>query len=113
MKNSKEMNVNYIDTDDMASVTVFQAKHINQIKKLMEAHPDEIKIVAGENVKNNNGMMVVHLPKKYCKVSFGEERSKREMTDEQRAAASKRMKKAQETRMERLEVKRQKEEGWL
>lgn len=113
MKGIKEMNVNYTDADEMASITIFQAKHINQIKKLIESHPNEIQIVAGENVKNNNGMMVVHLPKKYCKVSFGEERSKREMTDEQRAAASKRMKKAQETRMERLEAKRQKEEGWL
>lgn len=113
MKNIKEMNVNYTDTDEMASITIFQAKHINQIKKLIDAHPDEIKVVAGEDLKSNSGMMVVHLPKKYCKVSFGEGRAKREMTDEQRAAASERMKKAQEARRAKVEAKKQEEESWL
>jgi hypothetical protein len=111
----KEMNVNICDTDDMASVTVFQVKHMNQIKKLAEKYPDEVKIV--KTAKENDGMMVAHLPKKFCKISFGEERAKKEMTEEQKAAAAERMKKMQEARKAKLEAERMEkeklEEGWL
>ena len=109
VKEIKEMDVNYCDADDMVSVTAYQAKYINQLKKLAQNHPDEVKIVAGENLKTNGGMMVVHLPKKYCKISFGEERKKRELTEEQKAAASERMKKAVEARM----AKKKEEDNWL
>ena len=111
----KEMNVNICDCDDMTSVTVFQTKYMNQIKKLAEKYPDEVKIV--KMAKENDGMMVAHLPKKFCKISFGEERAKREMTEEQKAAAAERMKKAQEAKKAKLEAERiekeKLEEGWL
>lgn len=87
-KEIKECNINYCDTDDMISVTLFQRKYINQIIKMHEAHPDEVRIVSHEN-----GVMVAHFPKKYLHISFGE-RVKREMTEEQRAAAAERLKKA-------------------
>lgn len=107
----KEMNVNICDCDDMASVTVFQVKYMNQIKKLAEKYPDEVKIV--KTAKENDGMMVAHLPKKFCKISFGEERAKREMTEEQKVAAAERMKKAQEAKKAKLAEKKLEEEGWL
>ncbi len=111
----KEMNVNICDCDDMASVTVFQTKYMNQIKKLAEKYPDEVKII--KTAKENDGMMVAHLPKRFCKISFGEERVKREMTEEQKAAAAERMKKAQEAKKAKLEAERiekeKLEEGWL
>lgn len=111
----KEMNVNICDSDDMASVTVFQGKYMNQIKKLAEKYPDEVKIV--KTAKENDGMMVVHLPKKFVKISFGEVRAKKEMTEEQKAAAVERMKKMQEARKAKLEAERMEkeklEEGWL
>ena len=111
----KECNINFTDCDDMVSVTVFQRKHINQLKKLVEAHPDEVKMVADAD-KKNNGMAVFNLPKKYCKISFGEARAKREMTDEQKAAASERMKKAQEAKAAKramAEAENMENEGWL
>lgn len=106
-----EFNLNMTDVDEMVSVTVYQAKYINQLKKLAVAHPDEVKIV--KEAKGNDGMMVVHLPKKYCKVSFGEVRAKRELTEEQRVAASERAKKMQEARKAKAEAKKREEEGWL
>lgn len=86
-----EMSIGWTDVDDMVSVTAYQTKYMNQLKKLADAHPDEVKII--KEAKENDGMMVVHLPKKYCKVSFSEVRAKRELTEEQRAAAADRLKK--------------------
>ena len=94
-KDIKEMNVNWLDIDDMVSVTAYQKKMINQLMKLAGAHPDEVRVVA----VNKDGTTVVHLPKKYVHVSFGE-RAKREMSEEQRAAAAERLKKAREKKAE-------------
>ena len=90
-----EMNVNTVNVDDMASVTVYESKYINQIKALAEKHPDEIKIIP----TGLTGVVLAHLPKKYLHVSFGE-RTKREMTEDQRAAAAERLKKAREKKAE-------------
>lgn len=87
-KDIKEMNVNWLDIDDMVSVTAYQKKMINQLMKLAEAHPDEVRVVA----VNKDGTTVVHLPKKYVHVSFYES-SRKEQTEEQRAAAADRLKK--------------------
>ena len=94
-KNIREMNVNWVDVDDMVSVTAYQKKMINQLIKLAEDHPDEVRIVA----VNDDGTTVVHLPKKYVHVSFYES-SKREMSEEQKAAAAERLKKAREKKAE-------------
>lgn len=93
-----EFNLNMTDVDEMVSVTVYQTKYMNQLKKLAYAHPDEVKVI--KEAKENDGMMVVHLPKKYCKVSFGEARVKRELTEDQKAAARERLKKAREKKAE-------------
>ena len=90
-----EMNVNIVNVDDMASVTVYESKYINQLKALAEKHPDEVKIIPTGVV----GVMLAHLPKKYVHVSFGE-RTKREMTEDQRAAAAERLKKAKKKKAE-------------
>ena len=105
------MNVNFVDSDDMVSVTAYQTKYMNQIKKLAEKYPDEVKIV--KTAKENDGMMLAHLPKKFVKVSFGEARAKREMTEEQKAAAAERMRIAQEIKKAKLAEKKLEEEGWL
>ena len=107
----KEMNVNICDCDDIASVTVFQVKYMNQIKKLAEKYPDEVKII--KTAKENDGMMLAHLPKKFVRISFGEARAKKVMTEEQKAAAAERMKKMQEARKAKLAEKKLEEEGWL
>lgn len=122
MRKNKEMpdkiletNVNFVDVDDMVSATVFLKKHMNQLHKLAENHPDEVKII--KEAKENDGMMLAHLPKKYVKVSFGEPMPKKVMTEEQKAAAAERMRKAQEAKKAKLEAERidkeKLEEGWL
>lgn len=90
-----EMNVNTVNVDDMASVTVYESKYINQLKTLAEKHPDEVKLIP----TGLAGVVLAHLPKKYVHVSFGE-RAKREMSEEQRAAAAERLKKAREKKAE-------------
>ena len=112
-KEIKEMNVNFVDSDDMASVTVYQAKYVKQIKALAEKHPDEVKMIAGDDGKNS-GMHVFHLPKKYCHISFGDRtKAKREMTEEQMEAARARAKKMQEAKRAKAEAKKMEEENWL
>ena len=81
-----EMNVNYVNTDDVVSVTAYEGKYINQLKALAEKHPDEVKLMP----TGLNGVVLAHLPKKYVHVSFYES-SKKEMTEEQRAAAADRL----------------------
>lgn len=107
----KENNINWTDADGMVSVTAYQSKYMNQIKKLAERYPDEVKIL--KQAKENDGMMLAHLPKKFVKVSFGAPRAKKEMTEEQKAAAAERMKKVQEIRKAKLAEKKLEEEGWL
>ena len=87
----KETCVNFIDKDNMASVQVFQAKYINQIKALAEKYPDRVKMIE----TNQKGVVLAHLPKEFVHISIGE-RSKREMTEDQRAAAAERLRNARE-----------------
>lgn len=94
-KEIKEFNLNIVDCDDMVSVTAYQAKFIKQIKALAENHPDEVRLMP----TGLNGVLLAHLPKKYVHVSFGE-RTKREMSEDQRAAAAERLKKAREKKTE-------------
>lgn len=106
-----EFNVNMVDVDDMVSVTAFQKKYMNQLHKLAEKYPDEVKIL--KEAKENDGMMLAHLTKKFCKISFGEPRAKKELTEEQKAAAKENIRKAQAAKKAKAEAKDQEEEGWL
>lgn len=84
-----EVALNYVNVDDMVSVTTYEGKQINQIKALAEKHPDEVQVIP----TGLTGVVLAHLPKKYVHISFYES-SKREMSDEQRTAAAERLKKA-------------------
>lgn len=90
-----EVAINYTNVDEMVSVTTYEGRQINQLKALAESHPDEIKMIP----TNLAGVVLAHLPKKYVHVSFYES-SKREMSEEQRAAAAERLKKAREKKAE-------------
>lgn len=92
-KEIKEMNVNWVDTDDMASITAYSRKMIKQLEAVYEKHPDEVRIIK----KNDDGTWCVQLPKKYVHIGIGERsRSKMEMTDEQKAAVAERLRSARE-----------------
>ena len=88
-KEIKETNINYVDVDDVVSVTTFQRKYINKLKALAEKYPEEVRIIA----ENSDGTAVFSLPKKYVHISFGE-RSRREMTEDQKDAARERLEQA-------------------
>jgi len=111
-KQIKECNINWVDRDDTVSVTLYQTKYINQVKKLAEEHPDEVKIVAGGRDGSNDGYFVADMPKKYCHVSFYETKRK-EMTEEQKAATRERLAKAREAKKKAAEAEEVKEDDWL
>lgn len=90
----KEMNVNYVDFDDLVSVTAYETKMIKTLRKLAEDHPEEVKIVA----ENMNGTIVAHLPKKYCRIRFTDKKKSMNYTEEQRKAAADRLKIAREAK---------------
>ena len=96
-KEIKETCINYVDCDDMVSVSTYQKKYINKLKALVEDHPDEVKVVA----ENDDGTVCVHLPLKYVHISFGEHK-RREMSEDQKVAAAERLKKFRATQNEWL-----------
>lgn len=90
-----EMNVNYVNTDDMVSVTAYEGRYVNQLKALAEKHPDEVKLIP----TGLAGVMLAHLPKKYVHVSFYES-SRKDQSEEQKAATAERLRKAREKKAE-------------
>ena len=66
------------------TVTFSETKYVNKIKDLAKKFPKEVKILH----ENEDGSIVAHIPKSALKVSI----IKREMSEEQRKAASERMK---------------------
>lgn len=62
------------------------------IRKLAKAHPDEVTIM--EQPENNDGCIYARFPQKYIHLSAS--RKGRQMTDEERVAATERLKAARE-----------------
>lgn len=89
----KEANINFYEGDDVIWATVYQSKYKNQIEKLAEQYPDEVKVLA----RNDNGTLYARLDKKFVHLSFSH-REKKEVTEEQREAARERIKLAQEAK---------------
>ena len=86
MADFKETAVGYLSCDSYATFSSSEQKWISKIIKLHESHPSEVEIKYMP--ENNNGMILAHIPKSWLKVSPPR---KREMTEEQRKAASERM----------------------
>lgn len=78
-----ENNIEFTQNSKTATVYFAQGRYISKIKKLKEKYPDEVDIVA----ENYDGSIVAHIPTKWIKISA----SKREISDEQRKAASERL----------------------
>lgn len=86
MADFKETCVEYLDVDKHATFCSAERKWINKILKLKESYPDEVDIRFYP--ENNDGIILAHIPKSWLKISPPKTRT---MTDEQRAAAAKRM----------------------
>lgn len=68
-----------------------ELKWINRIRKLKEQYPDRVRII--RQPEDNDGCIYCQLPSEWLKV---QPKLVRNMTDEQRAAASARMKELRE-----------------
>ena len=86
MADPKETSFDYLGADTHATFCSSETKYINKILKLKESYPDDVTIQAYP--EKNHGMIVALIPKSWLKVAPPR---KREMTEEQRAAAAERL----------------------
>lgn len=84
-----ETGFEYLVDNDYATVWSSERKWINKIIKLKESHPKDVEIKYLP--ENNDGTIYAHVSKKWLKISPPRQVN---MTDEQRAAAAKRLKSA-------------------
>ena len=93
MADFKETSFDYLDVDDHAVFCTSERKWVNKILKLKESNPNDVNITT--HPENNDGYIVAQVPKNWFKLSPPRTR---EMTDEQREAAAKRLADARERR---------------
>lgn len=82
---SRENVIGWYKDSEMATVTFSQGRYISKIKKLAEKYPDDVKVL-----ENADGTILAYIPVKAIHISIVH---RTEMTDEQKQAASERMKK--------------------
>lgn len=90
MADLQENNIEWYTGDNRVTVSLSQKRYINKIKKYTEKH-DEIDFI-----ENSDGTICAHLPLSWIKIS--PQRKGREFTDEERAMAAERLKKARESK---------------
>ena len=86
----------YFKDSEIATVTFSQGRYISKIKKLAEKYPDDVKVL-----ENADGTILAYVPVKAIHISIVHRDI--EMTDEQRKAASERMRKIQAARKKKSE----------
>ena len=82
---SNENNIEFLTSQRKVTFTFTARKYINRIKKYKESHPDDVDFV-----ENSDGSICGHVPLKWLKISPPR---KVELTDEQKAERSERMRK--------------------
>lgn len=82
---SNENNIEFLTGQRKVTFTFTARKYINRIKKYKESHPDDVDFV-----ENSDGSICGHVPLKWLKISPPR---KVELTDEQKAERSERMRK--------------------
>lgn len=92
----QETSFSHIGGSSTCEMTASETWSINWVHKMMEEHPNEIKV----DYTNPDGSMIVEIPFECMKyIRFP---SKRDMTDEQREAVKERGKRLAERRMKSL-----------
>ena len=90
--NVNECAANFIKGEKIASVTAAAGtKWNNRLRKWAEEFPEAVQIIA----VNEDGSVFAHFPSKFVKLERPVER-KREMTEEQKAAAAERLRAVRE-----------------
>ena len=85
--NNNENCIEFLKNQHSITVSFCMQKWVNKVKRLKEQHPDDVKIIA----ENDDGSICARLPIKYLKIS-----APKQVSDEQRQAASERFKKLRE-----------------
>lgn len=93
MAEFRETSFDFLDCDNYAVFCTSERKWVNKILKLKESNPNDVNITTYP--ENNDGYIVAQVPKNWFKLSPPHTR---EMTDEQREAAAKRLADAREKR---------------
>lgn len=86
MTDFKETAIGYLDVDDRATFSSSERKWINKILKYAESHPGDVRIECYP--EDNFGEIVAYIPKSWLKITPPR---KREMTEQQREEAAKRL----------------------
>lgn len=86
MADFKETAFDYVDVDDKATFCSSERRWINKMIKLSEKFPDEVKIDCMP--EDNGGVILVHLPKNWLKISPP---AKMNLSDEQRKERAERI----------------------
>lgn len=98
MTEIRETAYNQTAETKTAQVTTNEHSWIIKLLKLASLHPTETQII--KHPDDNYGYLLINVPKSWFKISPPK---KRVMTDEQRAAASERMKKMLTSKLNKLE----------
>ena len=93
MADFNETACDYLSCDKHATFCSSETKWINKIRKLKEQYPNDVEIQV--QPEDNQGMILAHIPKSWFKISPPR---KREMSDEEREAAVKRLAEARAKR---------------
>lgn len=81
----------HLHGDDTFTVTAAERSSITMLRRLKEAHPDEVEIVA----ENPDGSLLAHLPYSWMRIV---PKKKVVMSEEQRAQAAERLRAAREAK---------------
>lgn len=87
-----ETSIDRVQGDNFCIVFTGEKKFINQLKEFSKLYPNDVKI----QYENNDGSIEVKVP--YNWFRFIKPPTKRNYTEEQRKAMSKRMKRARESK---------------
>ena len=89
--------IEWIRNSKTATLSFSQKRYVTKIKRLAEKYPDEIQIV----YENNDGSIIAHIPVSAIHISI---RKRKELTEEQREAAVKRLMLARQKRFGNREL---------
>lgn len=88
-----ETCLNHYGGEDYITFSTDERKWLNKLRKQMEAHPDEVKVIA----ENPDGGLVVHLPYSWLRAPAPKKKVA-PMSEERRAAAAERLAKARKAK---------------
>ena len=82
MADLRENAIEWINGQELVTVTLSQGRYISKLKRLAEKFPEEVEIVK----INEDGTVLAHIPLSYIKIN----RASRNLTEEEREELSER-----------------------